>query len=84
MTVIEQQSSRELLVSVVVDFIFASALMNRSRSASGWHNTRRIEHAGPDGGPVQIETLDVGRLTPDQRGQLRSLLAVAELVHPNP
>ena len=27
MTVIEQQSSRELLVSVVVDFIFASALM---------------------------------------------------------
>ena len=60
------------------------ALMNRSRSASGWHNTQRIEHTGPAGGPVQLETLDVGRLTPDQRGQLRSLLAVAELVHPNP
>ena len=35
MTVIEQQSSRELLVSVVVDFIFASALM--------WLSIRRRE-----------------------------------------
>lgn len=57
------------------------ALMNRSRSASGWHNTQRIEHTGPEGGPVAIESrpaIDVSALSADQRDQLRSLLLTAK------
>ena len=55
------------------------ALRNRSRAASGWHHdSQKIEHTGPDGGPVAINavTLDATILTPEQRDQLRKLLMI--------
>ena len=33
-------------------------LKNRSRAASGWHDARRLEHSGPDGGPLNEEQLE--------------------------
>ena len=34
-------------------------LKNRSRAASGWHDAQRLEHSGPDGGPIRQETTNV-------------------------
>ena len=43
------------------------ALRNRSRAASGWHHdVQKVEHSGPDSGPVQVRTtntLDVSDLS---------------------
>lgn len=60
--------------------IISLGLRNRSRSASGWHEAVRNEHSGPDGAPVQVQqksTLDVSKLTPEQRDALRELLTAA-------
>jgi len=59
--------------------IISLGIRNRARSAIGWHHadTQRLEHTGKDGKPIQVEhraKLDVTRLTPDQRDQLRELL----------
>lgn len=61
--------------------IISLGLRNRSRSASGWHESVRTEHSGPDGQPVQVEqksTIDVSALNADQLRQLRGLLLLAK------
>ena len=55
-------------------------LKNRSRAASGWHDAQRLEHSGPDGGPVQqqiMDALDLRSLTDDELGLLSRLLHAA-------
>ena len=34
-------------------------LKNRSRNASGWFDAQRLEHSGPDGGPIRQELTSV-------------------------
>ena len=57
------------------------ALRNRSRAASGWHHDSvKLEHSGPEGGPVQVEaarTIDVRALSPEQRAQFKAILLTA-------
>jgi hypothetical protein len=57
-------------------------LRNRSRAATGWNNdSTKLEHSGPEGGPVQIEpmtVIDVQSLTHEQRVQFRSILLAAK------
>ena len=58
------------------------ALRNRSRAASGWHyDLVKLEHSGPEGGPVQVEaarTIDVRALSPEQRAQFKAILLTAQ------
>lgn len=58
------------------------ALKNRSRAASGWHDTQRLEHTGNDGGPVQVQqavkTIDATLLTLEQRQALREAVLAAQ------
>jgi hypothetical protein len=58
------------------------ALRNRSRAASGWHHdAQRLEHSGPDGGPVPIEhgtVIDTRQLSPEERQAFRNLLLTAQ------
>lgn len=60
--------------------IVSLGLRNRSRAASGWHESQRLEHSGPDGGPVQVEakTIDASLLTSEQRAVLRTALLAAK------
>lgn len=60
--------------------IVTLGLKNRSRAASGWHDAQRLEHSGPEGGPVQVEpmtTLDPRKLSPEQRDALEALILQA-------
>lgn len=56
------------------------ALKNRSRAAFGWHHdAQRLEHSGPDGAPVAIETstrntIDVSSMSVEDRQTLRGIL----------
>ena len=54
------------------------ALRNRSRAASGWHHDSvKLEHSGPDAGPVPVEhgtVIDGRSLSPEERDALRKLL----------
>ena len=54
------------------------ALRNRSRAASGWHHdAQRLEHTGPDGGPiktVRAPPLDLSALPYHLREELRTVL----------
>ena len=56
------------------------ALSNRSRAASGWHHgAQRLEHFGPDGATVAIETstrntIDVSSMSVEDRDALRGIL----------
>lgn len=56
------------------------ALKNRSRAAYGWrHDSQRLEHSGPDGAPVAIETntrntIDVRSMSVEDRDALRGIL----------
>jgi len=56
-------------------------LRNRSRAANGWNNdTVKLEHLGPEGGPIQVEPthkIDIAALEPEQRDQLREILLAA-------
>ena len=57
--------------------IVSLGLRNRSRAASGWHDAQRLEHCGPDGGPVQqqvVRRLDVSSLNEEQLEALESAL----------
>ena len=57
------------------------ALRNRSRAASGWHNdAQRLEHSGPEGGPVQVATLtiDAASLSVENRNALKAALLEAK------
>ena len=51
-------------------------LKNRSRAASGWHHdTQKVEHSGPEGGPVEVARpvrINVEALTFEQREVLRA------------
>lgn len=63
------------------------ALRNRSRAASGWHHdAQRLEHSGPEGGPMQIEQqpakIDVNKLDANQRQKLRELVLAATPTSP--
>ena len=61
--------------------IVSLGLRNRSRAASGWVDTHKLEHAGDGGGPVQVENvtnLDASTLTPEQRAALRAVLQAAK------
>jgi hypothetical protein len=62
------------------------ALRNRSRAASGWHHDSvKLEHSGPDGGPVQVEPIniiDARSLTPQERAQFRAMLEAVPLASP--
>ena len=57
-------------------------LRNHSRAATGWNNdTVKLEHTGPEGGPLQIEPthkIDIAALEPEQRDQLREILVAAK------
>jgi hypothetical protein len=57
-------------------------LRNRSRAANGWNNdTVKLEHTGPEGGPLQVEPthkIDTAALEPEQRDQLREILLAAK------
>ena len=56
------------------------ALNNRSRAAYGWHHdAQRMEHSGPGGAPMAIETstrntIDVSRMSAEDRQSLRGIL----------
>jgi hypothetical protein len=60
------------------------ALRNRSRAASGWHHdAQRVEHSGPDGAPVAIETpasrpVDIASMSLEDRQALREILLRAK------
>jgi hypothetical protein len=56
--------------------IVSLGLRNRSRSASGWVETQKLEHTGADGGPMAVKTarLDFSTLTADERAVLRTAL----------
>jgi len=56
--------------------IVSLGLRNRSRSASGWVETRKLEHTGADGGPMAVKTarLDFSTLTAGERTVLRAAL----------
>ena len=57
--------------------IVSLGLRNRSRAASGWHDAQRLEHSGPDGGPMQqqvVRRLDVSTLNEEQLEALESAL----------
>ena len=57
--------------------IVTLGLKNRSRAASGWHDAQRLEHSGPDGGPVQqqvVRRLDVSTLNEEQLEALEMAL----------
>ncbi len=44
-------------------------LKNRSRAASGWHDSQRLQHSGPEGGAIQQQVtgaFDVHSLTDDE------------------
>jgi hypothetical protein len=62
------------------------ALRNRSRAASGWHHDSvKLEHSGPDGGPVQVESIniiDARSLSPRERAQFRAMLEAVPLAAP--
>ena len=65
--------------------IVVLALKNRSRAASGWHDSVKLEHSGTNGAQVQTERkkiLDVSALTWEQREQLEQLLLMAGAVMP--
>ena len=67
--------------------IVSLGLRNRSRAASGWHDAQRLEHSGPDGGPVQqqvVRRLDVSSLNEEQLEALEmALLATMGAVGSN-
>ena len=59
--------------------IVGLGLKNRSRAASGWHHdSQRLEHSGPDGGPIRREAtvrqLDVSGLTLEELEALEKAL----------
>jgi hypothetical protein len=57
--------------------IVSLGLRNRSRAASGWVDTHKMEHSGGDGGPIltqQAVTIDPSSLTPQERVVLRKAL----------
>jgi hypothetical protein len=56
--------------------IVSLGLKNRSRAASGWHDSQRLEHSGPDGSPIPVvaTTIDVGKLSKDDRNALKRVL----------
>ena len=60
--------------------IVSLGLRNRSRAASGWVDTNRVEMSGPNGGPVQqqiLDALDLRSLTDNELELLSQLLRVA-------
>jgi hypothetical protein len=61
--------------------IVVLGLRNRSRAATGWNKTVKLEHTGPEGGPLQVEPthkIDISALEPEQRDQLREILLAAK------
>ena len=56
--------------------IVSLGLKNRSRAASGWHDPQRLEHSGPNGGPIQTSpvTLEVRKLSKEDRDALKRVL----------
>ena len=55
-------------------------LKNRSRAASGLHDAQRLEHSGPNGGPIQqhiMDSLDLRSFTDGELELLSRLLRVA-------
>jgi hypothetical protein len=57
--------------------IVSLGLRNRSRSASGWVDTNKVELTGANGGPVQHEvgpSIDVKVLTDDELALFEELL----------
>ena len=62
--------------------IVVLGLRNRSRAATGWNNdTVKLEHLGPEGGPIQVEPthkIDIESLSHEQRDQLREILLAAK------
>jgi hypothetical protein len=61
--------------------IVSLSLRNRSRAAHGWNNDAlKVEHSGPDGGPVSGErptVIDSRSLSPEERDGLRNFLLAA-------
>ena len=60
--------------------IVSLGLRNRSRSASGWVDTNKVELSGPNGGPMQHEvgpSLDLKVLSDDELAELEALLLKA-------
>lgn len=61
--------------------IVSLGLRNRSRAASGWVDTSKLEHSGPDGAPIQaqqVTAIDVSVLTPEQRQALRAAMVAVK------
>ena len=60
--------------------IVALGLRNRCRAASGWHDAQRLEHSGPEGGPVQMQavTIDATALSVEHRNALKAALLAAK------
>lgn len=60
--------------------IISLALRNRSRSAAGWHDAARLEHSGPGGAAIQMQStvLEAGSMTSEERDTLRALLQAAK------
>ena len=60
--------------------IVSLGLRNRSRAASGWVDTNKVELSGPNGGPVQqqiLDALDLRSLTDNELELLSQVLRVA-------
>jgi len=61
--------------------IVSLGLRNRSRAASGWVDTAKIEHTGDGGGPIQtqqVKTIDATALDPNAREALKRALLAAK------
>ena len=60
--------------------IVSLGLKNRSRAASGWHDTNKLEVSGPNNGPVQHQLppdFDLRRLDDRELAQFEALLLKA-------
>ena len=60
--------------------IVSLGLRNRSRAASGWVDSHKLEHSGADGAVLQqqgVATLDLRSLTDEELGLLDRVLRAA-------
>ena len=63
------------------------ALKNRSRAASGWHDTQRLEHSGPDGAAIRrqsVTKIDIPGLTLEELKALEKALIKSGMVGDHP
>lgn len=61
----------------------AAKFFLKSRGKGLWSETKQVEVTGPNGGPIQTETINIDALDYDEQEQLEAMLA-AVLALPSP